>query len=68
MLADNLRHSDKGIRISTLRILCHHEPLRSAIITKDPSSDNEMEIENSESPSGDLLGSEVSFSMFHYVP
>lgn len=27
--AENLCHSDKMIRVSTLRILCHYEPLNS---------------------------------------
>lgn len=68
MFANNLRHSDKGVRISTLRILCHYESLRSANLTKDNSIDNEMETENLESCSDDSVGSEVSLSMFLYVP
>ena len=27
MFSENLSHPDKGIRVSTLRILCHYEPL-----------------------------------------
>ncbi|XP_022999923.1 small subunit processome component 20 homolog [Cucurbita maxima] len=59
VFADNLRHPDKGVRISTLRILCHYEPLRSEIRIKDPAIDNEMETENLESCSYDSVGSEV---------
>ncbi|KAG6678404.1 hypothetical protein I3842_14G078800 [Carya illinoinensis] len=35
IFADNLRHSNKGIRFSTLRILCHYEPLSSVDSTDD---------------------------------
>ncbi|XP_031736395.1 small subunit processome component 20 homolog isoform X2 [Cucumis sativus] len=59
VFADNLRHSDKGVRLSTLRILCHYEPLQSATLTKESSIDNEMEAENLEPYSDDLVGSEV---------
>ncbi|XP_038874757.1 LOW QUALITY PROTEIN: small subunit processome component 20 homolog [Benincasa hispida] len=59
VFADNLRHPDKGVRISTLRILCHYEPLQSATLTKDPSIDNEMKTENLEQCSDDSVGSEV---------
>lgn len=68
VFADNLRHSDKEVRISTLRILCHYEPLRSAILAKDPSIDNAMETENLESCSDESVGSEVSLSTFLYFP
>ncbi|OMO49638.1 Down-regulated-in-metastasis protein [Corchorus capsularis] len=33
--ADNLCHSDKGIRLPTLRILCHYEPLSCKISAED---------------------------------
>ncbi|OMO88554.1 Down-regulated-in-metastasis protein [Corchorus olitorius] len=33
--ADNLCHSDKGIRLPTLRILCHYEPLTCKISAED---------------------------------
>lgn len=33
IFADNLCHSDKGIRVATLRILCHYEPLTCDIPT-----------------------------------
>ena len=68
VFADNLRHPDKGVRISTLRILCHYEPLRSGILIKDPAIDNEMETENLESCSDDSVGSEVSLFMVLYFP
>lgn len=67
VFADNLRHSDKGVRLSTLRILCHYEPLQSANLAKESSIDNEMEAENFALYSDDLVGSEVSLSMFVYL-
>ncbi|KAA0033350.1 U3 small nucleolar RNA-associated protein 20 [Cucumis melo var. makuwa] len=59
VFADNLRHSDKGVRLSTLRILCQYEPLQSANLAKESSIDNEMEAENFALYSDDLVGSEV---------
>ncbi|KAG7947105.1 hypothetical protein I3843_14G077400 [Carya illinoinensis] len=35
IFADNLRHCNKGIHFSTLRILCHYEPLSSVDSTND---------------------------------
>ncbi|ONI16067.1 hypothetical protein PRUPE_3G077100 [Prunus persica] len=35
IFADNLFHSDRGIRASTLRILCHYETLNCNICTED---------------------------------
>ncbi|XVF29034.1 hypothetical protein REPUB_Repub15cG0084600 [Reevesia pubescens] len=35
IFADNLCHPDKEIRLPTLRILCHHEPLSCVISDKD---------------------------------
>ncbi|BBG99033.1 ARM repeat superfamily protein, partial [Prunus dulcis] len=35
IFADNLCHSDRGIRASTLRILCHYETLNCNICTED---------------------------------
>lgn len=59
VFADNLRHPDKGVRISTLRILCHYESLQSDTLIKGPSIDKEMETENLEPYSDDSVGGEV---------
>lgn len=64
VFADNLRHPDKGVRISTLRILCHYESLQSDTLIKGPSIDKEMETENLEPYSDDSVGGEVSLYMF----
>ncbi|PON57236.1 Coatomer beta subunit [Trema orientale] len=36
IFADNLHHSEKGVRVAALRILCHYEPLVCDISTDEP--------------------------------
>lgn len=43
--ADNLCHSDKAIRVSTLRILCHYEPLTYEDSTMDQPPEKKMKTE-----------------------
>lgn len=45
VFADNLCHSDKAIRVPTLRILCHYEPLSCEISTNDQPPQKKMKTE-----------------------
>ncbi|KAK0579383.1 hypothetical protein LWI29_025507 [Acer saccharum] len=45
IFADNLCHSDKAIRVPTLRILCHYEPLSCEISTNDQPPQKKMKTE-----------------------
>lgn len=58
IFAENLRHSDKGIRFSTLRILCHFEPL-SCEFSKDHPVEKNMKTEFSQTCHADTQGSNV---------
>ncbi|XVE81263.1 hypothetical protein DITRI_Ditri15bG0049500 [Diplodiscus trichospermus] len=48
IFADNLCHPDKGIRLPTLRILCHHEPLSCEISANDQPAEKKMKMEVSQ--------------------
>lgn len=43
--ADNLCHSEKAIRVPTLRILCHYEPLTYEDSTMDQPPEKKMKTE-----------------------
>ncbi|KAJ6777070.1 hypothetical protein OIU74_001111 [Salix koriyanagi] len=56
VFADNLCNPDKGIRVSTLRILCHYEPQGCQMSAIDQSPEKKMKTEFSEdSQSIDVL-------------
>lgn len=59
--ADNLCHSDKAIRVSTLRILCHYEPLTYGITGMDQPPEKKMKTETGVSHTSpmDILGCNV---------
>ncbi|XP_021290199.1 small subunit processome component 20 homolog isoform X1 [Herrania umbratica] len=48
IFADNLCHPDKGIRLPTLRILCHYEPLGCEISDKDQPAEKKLKTEGSQ--------------------
>lgn len=48
VFADNLCHWDKGIRVATLRILCHYEPLNYDTRTEDQPVGKKMKTEASQ--------------------
>lgn len=48
IFADNLCHPDKGIRLPTLRILCHYEPLSCEISDKDQPAEKKLKTEGSQ--------------------
>ncbi|KAB1216916.1 hypothetical protein CJ030_MR4G016071 [Morella rubra] len=48
IFADNLRHPNKVIRLSTLRILCHYEPLSCVDSRKDQPVEKKMKTEVSQ--------------------
>lgn len=64
MFADNLCHSDRVIRVSTLRILCHFETLRSNISTEDEPVLKKMKTELPTTSHVDNKGFNVCFSLF----
>ncbi|KAA3480361.1 small subunit processome component 20-like protein isoform X2 [Gossypium australe] len=45
IFADSLCHPDKGIRLPTLRILCHYEPLNCETSAKDQHAEKKMKTE-----------------------
>ncbi|KAJ4967931.1 hypothetical protein NE237_014632 [Protea cynaroides] len=49
VLAENLCNSDKDVRISTLRILCHYEPLDSQFALNDQPAQKKLKIDGSQS-------------------
>ncbi|KAK2988996.1 hypothetical protein RJ640_013987 [Escallonia rubra] len=53
IFAENLCHPDKQIRLSTLRILCHYEPLNSNKSTKDQPPKEKMRYESSQACDAD---------------
>ncbi|KAK0607559.1 hypothetical protein LWI29_016732 [Acer saccharum] len=54
VFADNLCHSDKAIRVPTLRILCHYEPLSCEISTNDQPPQKKMKTETGVSHSSPM--------------
>ncbi|XP_059666315.1 uncharacterized protein LOC132312087 [Cornus florida] len=59
IFAENLCHSDKGIRLSTLRVLCHYETLNSEYFAKDQPVEKKMGTEVLETCLADNQGSNV---------
>ncbi|KAK3010833.1 hypothetical protein RJ639_012410 [Escallonia herrerae] len=53
IFAENLCHPDKQIRLSTLRILCHYEPLNCNKSTKDQPPKEKMRYESSQACDAD---------------
>ena len=45
LFADNLHHSEKGLRVAALRILCHFEPLICDISSEDQPVQKKMKTE-----------------------
>lgn len=64
IFADNLCHSDRGIRASTLRILCHYETLNCNICTEDEPVAKKMRTEVSPTCHVDNQGFNVCFCFF----
>ncbi|MCH79311.1 small subunit processome component 20-like protein [Trifolium medium] len=58
--ADNLCHSDKEVRISTLKILCHYKPLGEVNSSVDQSAAKKRKIEVSPTSIVDNTGNNVS--------
>lgn len=48
LFADNLHHSEKGVRVAALRILCHYEPLICDISAEDQPVQKKLKTESSE--------------------
>jgi len=48
IFSDNLRHSNNEIRLSTLRILCHYQPLGCVDSTNDQPAAKKMRTEVSQ--------------------
>ncbi|KAL2508708.1 ARM repeat superfamily protein [Forsythia ovata] len=59
IFAENLCHADKGIRLSTLRILCHYEPLNYQSSEKEHLGANKMIVDGSETSHVDDQGNNV---------
>ncbi|KAL5542673.1 hypothetical protein UlMin_010383 [Ulmus minor] len=49
LFSNNLHHSEKGLRLATLRILCHYEPLICNNSTEDQPAQKKMKTESSQS-------------------
>lgn len=62
LFAENLCHSDKVTRVSTLRILCHYQLLSCEYSSKDEPAEIGMETEVSESCLADNQGCNVCLS------
>lgn len=45
VFAANLSHQDKSLRLSTLRILCHYEPLADVSSTNERSLEKKMRMD-----------------------
>ncbi|KAI6693975.1 hypothetical protein NL676_021685, partial [Syzygium grande] len=59
VFAENLSHFDKRIRVSTLRILCHYQPLSCDICTSDQPVGQKMSNEICQTSHGIGLGGNV---------
>lgn len=64
VFAENLCHSDKMIRLSTLRILCHYQLINYEQSPRDEPAEIEMKTEVSQSAVDQ--GSNVSISFPRY--
>ena len=65
--ADNLRHSDKDIRISTLRILCRYKPFCGENSSVDQPAEKKRKTEVSSTSNADCTGNNVCIFMFHAI-
>lgn len=59
IFAENLRHSDKGIRVSTLRILCHYKYLGGEIRSAEHMAEKRRKTEFSYISNVDSASSNV---------
>jgi hypothetical protein len=65
IFADNLHHSNRGIRVSTLKILCHHELLNCVYSTNDQLVEKKMKTEVSQTSLVDSQGNNVCFCLYY---
>jgi U3 small nucleolar RNA-associated protein 20 len=64
IFADNLHHSNRGMRVSTLKILCHHELLSCVDSTNDQPVEKQMKTEVSQTSLVDSHGNNVCFCLY----
>lgn len=63
IFADNLSHSNEKIRISTLKILCHHKFLSRETPAADQMADKKRKTEVSQISNVDSTPSNVCYSL-----
>ncbi|KAL3329329.1 hypothetical protein AABB24_036434 [Solanum stoloniferum] len=59
VFAVNLSHHDKNLRLSTLRILCHYEPLTDVSSTNEQPLEKKMRMDNPQTTLVDYHGNNV---------
>ncbi|KAK4356825.1 hypothetical protein RND71_022435 [Anisodus tanguticus] len=59
VFAANLSHHDKSLRLSTLRILCHYEPLTDVSSTTEQPLEKKMRMDNPQTTLVDYHGNNV---------
>lgn len=59
VFAANLSHPDKNMRLSTLRILCHYEPLTDVNSINEQPVEKKMRMDNPETTLVDYHGNNV---------
>lgn len=59
VFAANLSHHDKSLRLSTLRILCHYEPLTDVSFTNEQPLEKKMRKDNPQTTLVDYHGNNV---------
>ncbi|MCD9558563.1 U3 snoRNP protein [Datura stramonium] len=59
VFAANLSHHDKNLRLSTLRILCHYEPLTDVSSTNEQPLEKKMRMDNPQTTLMDYHGNNV---------
>lgn len=62
--ADNVRHSDKEVRISTLKILCHYKSLGGENSSVDQPAVKKRKIEVSPTSNAECTGNNVCIFIF----
>lgn len=69
IFADNLRHSDKEIRISTLKILCYYTSLGGENSLMDEPTEKRRRIEISPASNADCAGNNVCifYILWYYL-
>jgi len=65
--ADNLCHSDKEVRISTLKILCHYKSLGEEISSVDQSAAKKRKIEVSPTSIVDNIENNVCIFILYAI-